>query len=182
MAIEPMSDRSVRGRLSRRAQGLAVAALLLAGGASIGIAPAALDTAAAPRAQNEATPVAVADACPDELYGPGSEPWVRADLFFGTTNPDTGQPWGEKAWLNFLDTEVTPRFPDGLTVLTGLGQWRGESGVTSQEESKVLIILFPSETAQESSALLEEIRAAYKEQFKQQSVLRTDIANVCTSF
>jgi hypothetical protein len=79
---------------------------------------------------------------------------------------------------------VTPRFPDGLTVLTGLGQWR-ESATSQivQERSNVLIILYPPTTAQESSVRLEEIRDAYEQQFNQTSVLRADDSvPVCTSF
>src|SRR5258705_7403509 len=31
---------------------------------------------------------------------------------------------GEAAWARFLAREITPRFPDGLTVLDTAGQWR----------------------------------------------------------
>ena len=119
-------------------------------------------------------------ACPADLYGPGAEPWVRAELFFGTSRPD-GTVIPDEEWTDFLDAEITPRFPDGLTVLTGLGQWRDDEGI-SRERSQVLIILYPTETAVESSALLEEIRDEYEQQFQQSSVLRADIAPVCTSF
>ena len=38
----------------------------------------------------------------------------------------------EEEWRAFLETEVTPRFPDGLTVLTAYGQWRSRSGEVGQ--------------------------------------------------
>lgn len=138
---------------------------------------------ASPTAAALATPVpAAADPCPDDLTGEGSEPWVRAELYFGTTSPD-GTPYAQEEWLDFLDTEITPRFPAGVTVLTGLVQYHGEDDeAILRERSQVLIILFPAETAAESSALLEEIRTAYEERFQQQSVLRADAAPVCTSF
>ena len=82
---------------------------------------------------------------------------------------------------DFLDAEITPRFPEGLSVLTALGQYRGDQGII-QERTQVLIILFPAESAAESSALLEEIRDEYEQQFQQSSVLRADITQVCTSF
>ena len=172
---------SVR-QLARRMQLFALALALLAGGAGVGAFASA-------RAQSEATPVGSAaesgaeimDACPDDLYGPDSEPWVRGELYFGTTNPNDGTAYSEADWDTFLDTEITPRFPDGLTVLTGLGQYLGDSGII-QERSQVLIILYPLETAPESSALLEEIRDAYETQFEQDSVLRADVSPVCTSF
>src|SRR5260370_450493 len=34
----------------------------------------------------------------------------------------------EAAWSRFLAREITPRFPDGLTVLDAAGQWRGPVG------------------------------------------------------
>ena len=162
--------------------------------AAIVAAPAFLGTDAPGRAvaqdatpaetQDAETPVTTgqvgAAACPAALHGEGAEPWVRTELYFGTENPD-GTPFPEEDWLDFLDAEITPRFPDGLTVLTGLGQFR-EEGEIKQERSEVLIILYPAETAAESSALLEEIRDAYEQQFQQSSVLRADIAPVCTSF
>jgi hypothetical protein len=158
-----------------RVLGLVVAMLLC--GAAIGATAIAA-------AQEGATPVATAEvaapACPAELYGPGAESWVRTELYFGTTAPD-GTAYTEDEWLTFLADVVTPRFPAGLTVLTGLGQWQDESGIL-QETSHVLIILHPSETAAESSVLFEEIRDAYEQQFNQTSVLRADITGACTSF
>ena len=167
-------------QLARRVQFAALALALLAAGVGIGAYASAM-------AQPEATPVGagaeteVMDACPDDLYGPDSEPWVRGELYFGTTT-DEGTAYSEEEWDAFLDAEITPRFPAGLTVLTGLGQWQNETGEVIQERSQVLIILYPLETAQESSVLLEEIRDVYETQFNQESVLRVDIAPACTSF
>ncbi|MCD6033752.1 MAG: hypothetical protein K0S78_5938 [Thermomicrobiales bacterium] len=181
METDTSVSRSAAHPLTRRIQLIGLALALLAGGAGIGAYASA-------RAQSEATPVGsaaeagVTDACPDALYGPDSEPWVRGELYFGTTKDD-GTAYSEAEWDAFLDTEITPRFPAGLTVLTGLGQWQsaGETEIT-QERSQVLIILYPLESAAESSALLEEIRDAYETQFNQESVLRVDVSPVCTSF
>ena len=30
----------------------------------------------------------------------------------------------EAQWAKFVDREITPRFPDGLTVFNAYGQWR----------------------------------------------------------
>lgn len=158
-----------------------VTSALLLSGIGIGaIAPAF--------AQGDATPVsmdgagAAVDSCPDELFGPDSEPWVRSELYFGTTKKD-GTAYSPEEFDAFLDTEITPRFPDGLTLLTGLGQWQGEDDEeVLQERSQVLIILYPADTARESSEKLEEIRDLYEMQFSQFSVLRADAAEVCTSF
>jgi hypothetical protein len=102
-----------------------------------------------------------------------SEAFVRTELFFGTAKPD-GTAVTEEEWRQFLDEEVTPRFPDGLTVLTGIGQFRDSSGTIIQERSIVLVLLYPRETRKSSSKKIEEIREAYKLAFQQQSVLRVD--------
>ena len=100
-------------------------------------------------------------------------PYVRTQLFFGADKPD-GTEVTEQEWSGFLDREVTSRFPDGLTVLTGVGQFRDASGVVTQESSKVLILLYPSKRSKESDRKIEMIREAYKRVFKQESVLRVD--------
>jgi hypothetical protein len=77
-------------------------------------------------------------------------------------------------WEDFLATEVTPRFPEGFTVLDGKGQWRDAKGDISREPSKVLVVIRAADKG--SDAKLEEIRKAYRERFRQESVLRTDSA------
>lgn len=176
----------------RRSEGtlrlLLLVVALLAGGALVG-APAFFGSGAPARAsaQDDATPAAVgaatADDCPADLHGEGAEPWVRAELYFGVPGPDDDTAAADEEWQEFLDDEITPRFPAGLTVLTGYGQFQGsEDEEIGRQRSRVLIILYPMEGAAESSALLEEIRDEYEEQFDQQSVLRADAEPVCTSF
>ena len=112
----------------------------------------------------------------------GAEPWLRSELFFGTAKPD-GDAVSEAEWRAFLDAEVTPRFPDGLTVLSGAGQWQEDDGDIVQERSKIVVLLYPREAAAESDAEIEAIRTAYESAFQQESVLRADDDRpVCTSF
>jgi len=102
-----------------------------------------------------------------------AELFIRTELFFGTKKPD-GTEVTEEEWDAFLDTVITPEFPDGLTVLTGLGQFRGSDGIIVQERSMVLILLYPRRTRRESGEKIERIRTAYEQEFQQQSVLRAD--------
>ena len=131
-------------------------------------------------AQDGATPVAASPVasyalpCAEVSPDVGFSAWVRTELYFGAV--------GDAEWQGFLDSEVTPRFPDGLTVLDGYGQYRNSAGNISQEDSIVLIILYPLDGAAGASAALEEIRTLYKEQFDQESVLRVDDLPVCVSF
>lgn len=180
MEERSVGDRPMLRTLAQRVQMSALALAILAGGIGIGAITSARAQGATPVATTESA--AATDACPDELTGPGSEGWVRAELYFGTTKDD-GTAYTPEEFDAFLDSEVTPRFPDGLTLLTGLGQWRSEGETEPiQERSQLLIILFPAETAAESSVKLEEIRDLYKQQFNQESVLRADTSMVCTSF
>jgi Protein of unknown function (DUF3574) len=99
--------------------------------------------------------------------------FTRTELFFGSLKPD-GSLVSEEAFLGFLDAEITPRFPNGLTLLTGLGQFLNAKGVIIQEPSRLLILLYPVEEWQDSSEKIEQIREQYKQMFEQESVLRAD--------
>ena len=102
-----------------------------------------------------------------------TDPFIRTELFFGSERPDKPEV-SDTEFKQFLDQQVTPRFPDGLTVLKGFGQFRESDGKIVQESSFVLILLYPRETLRDSSAKIEEIRTLYKQSFEQESVLRVD--------
>ena len=75
--------------------------------------------------------------------------------------------------MDFVDRHVTPRFLQGLTLLKGDGQFPGEDAVI-KEQSFVLILLYPHDALDEGFRHIEYVRALYREQFGQQSVLRVD--------
>jgi hypothetical protein len=108
-----------------------------------------------------------------------ARPQLRAELIFGR-NIKGGGVVSEAAWRRFLDEEVTPRFPDGFTVIDGRGQWRGE-GQTKivKEASKVLVVAIPG--AAERRARLAAVAEAYKRRFRQESVA-TLLTPSCVSF
>jgi hypothetical protein len=86
----------------------------------------------------------------------------------------------ETAWSRFLAREVTPRFPDGLTVVNAASQWRDKDrGALVREPSKLVTIV----TAQDpwTPDKIAGIVAAYKQQFRQQSVAVITRA-VCAAF
>jgi hypothetical protein len=120
------------------------------------------------------------DPCPERLHGPGAKLWLRTGLYFGQSRPD-GSLISEAEWERFLAEDVTPRFPAGLTVTHAHGQW-GAVGSIVREHSRIVVVIYPSERAEESSLLLEAIRRAYVAQFAQDSVMREDAAPVCASF
>jgi hypothetical protein len=98
--------------------------------------------------------------------------FVRTELFFGTAAP--GHVVTEECFLEFLDSEVTPRFPEGLTLFRGHGRFTGENGLLVKEEPFMVILLYPSEQFKASDRKIEEIRRLYKAQFRHESGLRVD--------
>ena len=103
----------------------------------------------------------------------GTEKFLRTELFFGRHKPD-GTEVSEAEFADFLSATITPEFPDGLTVWDGIGQFRDADGNATREKAKVLILIYPTNTRRQSSRRIERIRAAYKNRFGQQSVLRMD--------
>jgi hypothetical protein len=137
---------------------IVVLAIAIAGCAHPSAAPA--PQAAAPTLSGDA-------AHPGQTQG-----WVDTKLYFGlgpADHPEQGV--SETAWREFLDKQVTPRFPDGLSVVDVYGQWQGKNQITPERlRSKMLIIDYP-DTA-ENRAKVDAIRAAWKQQTGDQSVLR----------
>jgi len=93
---------------------------------------------------------------------------ISAEMFFGRSVGSRTVSQGEFA--AFLATEITPRFPDGLTVIDARGQWRNDQrGVIIREPSKLVKIVFADDA--QKRAALDAIAESYKKTFHQQSVL-----------
>ncbi|MEU6806280.1 DUF3574 domain-containing protein, partial [Streptomyces neyagawaensis] len=95
-------------------------------------------------------------------------------LFFGTERPDGGPAVTDEEFRDFVEQEVTPGFPDGLTVQQGRGQWRDASGAIETERSYELTLLYPVSAAAASDRKIEEIRVDYRKAFGQEAVARVD--------
>jgi hypothetical protein len=100
--------------------------------------------------------------------------YLRTELYFGMARPD-GSHVSEAEWDKFVDEVIVPRFPDGFTVMSSIGHYRGRDGKIIREPSRVLIILYDRNSKKLSRAKVEEIRTAYKKMFEQESVLRMDL-------
>ena len=101
-----------------------------------------------------------------------AELWARTELFFGTNRPNN-QLVTDEEFNEFVNSVVTERFPDGLTLLTAYGQFRNSAGDLVREKSFLLILLYPPEM-QDAWKRIQEIRNCYKDAFSQESVLRVD--------
>jgi hypothetical protein len=102
-----------------------------------------------------------------------------AELLFGR---DIGHRPGvsESAWARFVAREMTPRFPDGLTISDATGQGRDPAdGTIVREPSKRVEIVLPG--AADDEARLDAIVTAYKRDFHQKSVA-VIVQPACVSF
>ncbi|WP_323990839.1 DUF3574 domain-containing protein [Nguyenibacter sp. L1] len=149
---------------SARALLLALAAAPLAACAPPAPAPApATDTTAAP-----------APAPAPALGGLSCTPFgahqgIEISLLFGLTRPD-GRAVTDTEWAAFLRDEVTPRFPDGLSVFQTMGQWRDRvTGRVTHEPSRIVWIAAGVATP-DLLARIAAIRTSYRQRFQQQSV------------
>jgi len=126
-----------------------------------------LIVAAALLALAACTPAQMASSsCPAPL-----KPALEIDLYFGRET-DKGGAVSEADWATFLAAEVTPRFPDGLSVLDVAGQSREPSGRIARERTKLLIVV-----VFDAPAHLPKVQAivdAYGRRFIQHSVFRTE--------
>lgn len=105
------------------------------------------------------------------------EAWTEINLYFGRNIAGVGEVT-EQQFRQFAREVVTPRFPDGLTLLDGLGQFHDGKRIV-RERSKLLVLLVPD--SGETAGKVAQIVKEYKRRFRQQSVLRTE-DRLCLSF
>lgn len=120
-----------------------------------------------------AAPTRAQPACPGAL-----QPWTRIELHLGLGIPGGGEV-SRAQFRNFLEGTVTPRFPDGYTVVEATGHYRYKSGKIAAEPTRVLTIL--SKAPEEAAAKVDEIVKVYKTRFKQESVGRSHRVD-CVAF
>jgi hypothetical protein len=108
----------------------------------------------------------------DAAHPAQAQGWVDTRLYFGLGPADQpGQGISEATWREFLDKEVTPRFPDGLSVLDVYGQWQGKQETKPERlHSKLLVIDYLD--SPDNRSKIEAIRTAWKQRTGDQSVLR----------
>ncbi|MCX5374949.1 DUF3574 domain-containing protein [Streptomyces sp. NBC_00091] len=149
-------------RISTPAAGLlAAAALLFAFGGPV--SQATLGAGSAPAAAAE-----------QAAAGQGSA-YISTHLYFGTGRHDGHPPITEEEFNQFVADVVTPRFPSGLTLQEGRGQWRDKEGDINRERSYELTVMYPVWEAHARNADIEYIRRLYCETWELESVGRADV-------
>jgi hypothetical protein len=110
--------------------------------------------------------------------GAGLDSRRTAQLFFGR---NIGGTFGvtDADWQAFVDAEITPRFPAGLSVSEVAGQWRGPNGEIVREPSKAVMIILADQPDEREK--LDAIRAAYVTRFRQDAVMLIQQA-ACVGF
>ena len=108
----------------------------------------------------------------------GDTALVRDVIYFGRNRPDGGTV-SDGEWQGFLDEVVTPKFPSGLTVVDGTGQWRGQSGVVEQERSEIVTLFHAGDEAARQAVAA--VASEYKRRFRQEAVLR-ERSSTCARF
>jgi hypothetical protein len=107
------------------------------------------------------------------------QPKRVAELLFGR---GTGSRRGvsEAAWERFVARQLTPQFPEGLTITAAIGQWRDPAtGTIGREQSERVEIVLPGKS--DDDTRLEAIVKAYEHDFHQRSVV-VIVRRACVSF
>jgi len=115
-------------------------------------------------------PHRAAPSCPAPLRSA-----VEVDLYFGG-DAGNGRAVSDAEWAAFMAEEVTPRFPDGLSVIDVAGQYREPSGRMVREKTKLIVVVIFDAPAH--LAKVQALIEAYNRRHSQNSVFRTEHA-VC---
>lgn len=99
------------------------------------------------------------------------KPALEIELYFGRDRQGGGEV-SEAEWAAFLTDSVTPRFPDGLSVLNVEGQAREPSGRIVRERTKLLVVVVFDSPAHQGR--VREIVEAYNSRFGQHGVFRSE--------
>jgi hypothetical protein len=146
----------------------------------------ALALVAAATTEGRAEPVLPAAPAGAAECAAGAVAAVVTELYLGRSRGGR-RVVSDAAWEHFLAREITPRFPDGLTVLDGRGQWRDGAGRVVREATKVVVLVTPATGGDRATAgasreaRVAAIVDAYKRRFDQRSVLVLTRA-VCAQF
>ena len=89
-----------------------------------------------------------------------------AQLFLGAK--DAGA-LNDRDLRRFVEQEVTPRFPDGVTVVDGGDQWKGSENKMIRDAAKVVLVVLPA--GGDTHRKVEAVRTAYRSKFKQNPVV-----------
>ncbi|MFD9790031.1 DUF3574 domain-containing protein [Streptomyces sp. NPDC059070] len=142
------------------------------------VAVALLFTAGGPVSEvaygTSAPPAATGSTGAGDARGTGS-PYLATHLYFGTGRHGGEPPITDEEFMKFVADVITPRFPSGLTLQEGRGQWRDKDGDINRERSYELTVLYPVREARARDRDIEYIRRVYCDKYQLESVGRADV-------
>jgi hypothetical protein len=104
---------------------------------------------------------------------------ARVVQLFFDRNIGTAPGVSEADFDAFLEREISPRFPQGASVIDTAGVRRGPGGAAVHELGKAVVIVLRGQG--DDSERVKAVRAAYKTRFSQDSVL-TARNRACVAF
>ncbi|MCX7093228.1 MAG: DUF3574 domain-containing protein [Methylobacter sp.] len=99
----------------------------------------------------------------------GCTPVNQLNRFYFGMNKPIGGAVSDLEFNQFLQQEISSRFPKGLTLFEAKGQWQNAKGMIDQEESRVVEIV--CDDTPENRDKVAAIAAKYKVLFAQQAVM-----------
>jgi hypothetical protein len=100
------------------------------------------------------------------------EPWTRTELFIGLSKPAGGHV-NHFEWAAF-ESELARDFPDGFTLVDARGGWSDPHRGLVRENSRILIVCYPSAKAADMDAALEKAGRDAIRRLGQAEILRVD--------
>jgi hypothetical protein len=94
---------------------------------------------------------------------------TKNELYFGLSKP-AGLKISEIEWQQFVNTVITPRFQEGLTVIDANGQYLNNAGTITREKTKLVILIHDNNPGK--NKMIQEVILNYKQKFQQESVLQ----------
>jgi hypothetical protein len=104
------------------------------------------------------------------LVGCSQYSYVLEKIYFGR-NIDSNTTVSDSSWEAFKRDFITPKFPQGFSVLNAEGQWRDSTGNIIQEKTFLLEIIHLNDDSASYRAA-RQIVDQYKSKFKQEAVLQ----------
>jgi len=99
----------------------------------------------------------------------GCTPANQLNRFYFGMNKPAGGAVSDREFNQFLQQEISSRFPKGLTLFEAKGQWQGANGTIERENSRVVEIV--CDDTQDNRDKVAAIAARYKALFAQEAVM-----------
>jgi hypothetical protein len=112
-------------------------------------------------------------ACSDAMNTQNTPVWVASHIYCGRNIPAGGEV-SEQQFSEFLETQVTPSFPAGLTCYDAYGQMQDSHQQIVKQKTKVLILVH--ENSKADTDAVKQIILSYRSTFGNPQVMLNTVA------